>query len=72
MDEKWFGTDSLYSLAKALVQTAKDNGAVGLAAQQCGIDARIVYLKSNNHHDDGILLINQEIIQRLSEMEMTV
>ena len=69
IDSKWFGTDELYDLAYALQMTARKNGAVGLAAQQCGVDARMVYLDNNNN---GRFLLNPHIIQRSSELQMRV
>ncbi len=69
IDSKWFGTDELYDLAYALQITARKNGAVGLAAQQCGVDARMVYL---DNHNGGIFLLNPHIIQRSSELQMRV
>lgn len=40
----WFGTDTLDKVCQILKTTADHHGAVGLAAQQCGINARIVYV----------------------------
>ena len=40
----WFGTDTLANACQILKTTADHHGAVGLAAQQCGINARIVYV----------------------------
>ena len=42
--DKWFGTDTLSQACLLLQTTADHHGAVGLAAQQCGINARIVYI----------------------------
>jgi len=42
---QWLGTPELRAVLQRLRQTALSNGAVGLAAQQCGIDARIIYLQ---------------------------
>ena len=44
-----------------LAQTARQEGAVGLAAQQCGIDARMVYLEGYG------VLVNPHILQRSPE-----
>jgi peptide deformylase len=45
VDERWYGTECLQHAAHRLIITARDYGAVGLAAQQCGVDARMVYLE---------------------------
>jgi peptide deformylase len=48
VDPKWFGTRTLEYAADILTQTAIQEGAVGLAAQQCGINARIVYVQTTS------------------------
>lgn len=45
VDERWYGTECLQHAAHRLIRTAKAQRAVGLAAQQCGVDARMVYLE---------------------------
>jgi peptide deformylase len=40
----WFGTDTLLRACQILQKTAVQHRAEGLAAQQCGVDARIVYV----------------------------
>jgi len=47
--------------ARILQQTCRDNKAVGLAAQQCGVDARIVYMEPN------WTLVNPLIVERSDE-----
>jgi len=72
VESKYFGTDTLIQACRLLKKTAIDNKAVGLAAQQCGVNARIVYLQSA----DGILqqpertMINPRIVQRSPEIQM--
>lgn len=44
VQEQWFQTATLRQAASLLKRTADQNGAVGLAAQQCGVNARMVYL----------------------------
>jgi peptide deformylase len=44
-----FGTDELRTLAKALRNTCRQAGAVGLAAQQCGVDASMVFLETQDY-----------------------
>jgi peptide deformylase len=43
--DAWFGTNALHRACQSLQATALVYGAVGLAAQQCGVNARIVYLQ---------------------------
>jgi len=70
-------------IANALRRTARKNGAVGLAAQQCGIDLSMIFLDdpkllSNNIfsgksiNTGGTFLVNPRIIARSSELEMKV
>jgi len=68
VDARWFGTSTLSRAAHLLERTATQNKAVGLAAQQCGVDARIVYLKSPRK----LFLINPSIVQRSPEIDMRV
>ena len=66
-----------------LVRTAQYHGAVGLAAQQCGINARLIYIQHNppssssskkgeDDDDLGMVLINPRIVGRSPETEMKV
>jgi peptide deformylase len=43
--DAWFGTNALHQACQSLHATALAQGAVGLAAQQCGVNARIIYLQ---------------------------
>jgi peptide deformylase len=54
-----------------LRNTAREEGAVGLAAQQCGIDASLIFI-DNINNDKGIFLVNPRIIHRSPESEMLV
>jgi peptide deformylase len=73
IDSRWYGTPTLQRAARLLSQTAIHEGAVGLAAQQCGVNARMVYLQPvNKIQKDGIVLINPQIIARSPEEQMTV
>ncbi|KAG7339292.1 peptide deformylase [Nitzschia inconspicua] len=85
VEEKWFNTPTLRQAVTLLKRTADRNGAVGLAAQQCGINARIVYLspeattlstrtrkRSNTLSQDGVILVNPYITERSSEADMRV
>ena len=56
----------LQAIAKILKRTADEKGAVGLAAQQCGIDVSLVYLQPN------LFLLNPRIIDRSQETDMKV
>ena len=101
----WLATDTLQRACQLLRTTARAAGAVGLAAQQCGVDARIVFLETTttrtrrsrrrtqtqqqlpnnrlsnawwtpNENDDddneGMILINPEIVHRSPETQMCV
>lgn len=83
--EKWFGTDTLKRACDLLVRTARRNEAVGLAAQQCGVNARIVVLEKEPrtrplrmfHHEmnanpDFIVMVNPTIIDRSPEIDLRV
>ena len=63
--------EELYLVATALRNTAREEGAVGLAAQQCGIDASLIFI-DNVNNKEGIFLVNPRIIQRSPESEMLV
>lgn len=75
---------SIRDIANKLRRTARENGAVGLAAQQCGIDVSMIFLDEskyiNSQHQQeqihldkgGLFLVNPRIIARSSEMEMKV
>lgn len=63
--------EQLYLVATALRNTAREEGAVGLAAQQCGIDASLIFI-DNINNDKGIFLVNPRIIKRSPESEMLV
>ena len=67
VDRRWFGTTTLEQACRLLQQTAQQEGAVGLAAQQCGVDARIVYLEKQ---PKPLLLINPRIVRRSPEESM--
>lgn len=66
VDFKWLGTPVLYRACDLLERTARYEGAVGLAAQQCGVDARMIYLQGYG------VWINPRIVARSSEPEMRV
>ncbi|CAB9498440.1 Peptide deformylase [Seminavis robusta] len=79
-------SSKLQAIANRLQQTADQKGAVGLAAQQCGIDVSLVYLNtSNNNHQNqrqkrdnksnnqhGFFLLNPRIVYRSPETQMRV
>jgi len=60
--------------ANILRDTARREGAVGLAAQQCGVDARMVYLSASRgvFGNDEMVLVNPRIIARSPESSMKV
>ena len=87
VDPKWFGSSTLQYAAEILVETAKTNKAVGLAAQQCGINARMIYISSSSsspsssssstigderRQQQPLVLVNPRIIGRSDERDMNV
>jgi len=66
--------EELATVARALRSTARKEGAVGLAAQQCGVDASILFIDhvSSQRIQQGIALINPRIIRRSPETEMQI
>lgn len=64
VDAHWFGTGTLQKACALLRATSVSEKAVGLAAQQCGVDARIVYLQPEERHP----LINRRSFQRTAEL----
>ena len=66
---EWFGTRELQHACLLLQNTARHYGAVGLAAQQCGMNARIVYLERPLQ---SLIMVNPQIVQRSPETEMRV
>lgn len=74
VDSRWFGSDTLLEACQLLQQTAQQEGAVGLAAQQCGVNARLVYVESPNNRkrDIPLVMINPQIVGRSPETQMCV
>jgi peptide deformylase len=64
----------IQSIARTLQRTAHQKGAVGLAAQQCGIDVSLVYLQTHKPlaRDEGLFLLNPRIVRRSPERDMLV
>ncbi len=60
--------------ATILRDTANREGAVGLAAQQCGVDARMVFLSASDDRNGNsdMVLINPRIVARSPESSMKV
>ena len=62
--------------ASILRDTARKEGAVGLAAQQCGVDVRMIYLSYSSGSDrfgtGDMVLINPRIVARSPESNMKV
>ena len=82
---KILNTPTLHRIGNALRKTARSNQAVGLAAQQCGIQISLIYLetpprqyfyslfnKNSQVNRDGIFLVNPRFIERSSESQMKV
>jgi peptide deformylase len=77
VDSRWFGTSSLARACDILQTTAQAEGAVGLAAQQCGVDARLVYLEKGGGGIVGgggpsLVMVNPHIIGRSPETQLRV
>jgi peptide deformylase len=74
----YFSTNTLQAACHLLKQTARREGAVGLAAQQCGVDANIVFLDSLSSIQQrggmvsSMTLINPRIVKRSPETSMQV
>jgi peptide deformylase len=71
VDESYFNSDVLQQTCDILRNTAVAEGAVGLAAQQCGINARIIYLEVPSYGRNAhMILINPKIEDRSPEINM--
>lgn len=64
--DKWFGTSQLQRVCTLLKSVCLRHRAVGLAAQQCAINARIIYLRNQP------MFVNPHIVQRSPEVDMKV
>lgn len=68
----------LTNISNKLRQTARENGAVGLAAQQCGIDVSMIFLDEPGLLGGGVrvgggsFFINPRIFHRSPEEDMKV
>lgn len=69
VDPTYFGSDTLRRATELLRNKCRNARAVGLAAQQCGIDSRIVYL---DHPRIQMAMINPRIVGRSDERDMRV
>lgn len=67
-----WNSDELKRIAQKLTQTARTNGAVGLAAQQCGVDVSMVFLDYVSKKEKALVMINPRIIERSPELDMQV
>ena len=71
VDTSYINSNMLQKACDILRNTAVAEGAVGLAAQQCGINARIIYLEVPLHgRNTYMTLINPQIQDRSPEIEM--
>jgi peptide deformylase len=68
VEDYWFGTQTLKRVSELLAETAQINKAVGLAAQQCGVNARIVYIEEPKR----ISMVNPQIVGRSEERFMKI
>jgi peptide deformylase len=64
-----FGTDTLKKACDLLRNTAVAAKAVGLAAEQCGVNARIVYLELPR---GALTMVNPRVVNRSPETDMRV
>lgn len=74
----------LRTVARALRNAARREGAAGLAAQQCGVDASLVFVDGvvdpdgrtkdggRGRNERGLFLVNPRIVRRSPESEMRV
>lgn len=79
-----FGTSTLKTVADALRETSRLNGAVGLAAQQCGVQMSMIFLDvtqnqfsyntigNTNKNGSGMFFVNPRFIKRSPESQMKV
>ena len=71
VDTAYFNNNLLRQACEILRNTAIAEGAVGLAAQQCGINAQIIYLEAPLHGKNAyMILINPQIEDRSPEVDM--
>lgn len=68
VSESFLASPTLTQVCQTLQRVARQEEAVGLAAQQCGIDARVVYLDSPR----PLWIINPRIVNRSPEESMKV
>lgn len=67
---EYFGTKCLETVVRQLKETAVRENAVGLAAEQSGVDARIIYLQGSSWFEPELFLINPRIVGRSDEIYM--
>ena len=76
--QQYFGSTALDRACQLLQGTARKEKAVGLAAEQCGVDARIIYLDDrgasarSRQGTDSLVMVNPRIVERSPEAEMKV
>jgi hypothetical protein len=79
----WMGSATLARACDTLARTARHHGAVGLAAQQCGVNARILFLEVDHPISRGrqirrnvatscLILVNPRIVDRSPEVHARV
>lgn len=81
VSSEWIGTRELQQAGEILRTTARKNQAVGLAAQQCGVNARLVFLEYQQSGGFlsrldvaslGLTMVNPIIVARSPEIELQV
>jgi peptide deformylase len=60
-------TPELVATAKEMLQVMKDSNGIGLAANQVGLDIRLIVMTSKTHGD--LILFNPMILKRSPETE---
>jgi peptide deformylase len=75
--QRFFGSAVLTRACQLLQGTARKEKAAGLAAEQCGVDARIIYLDDqgtgrSRYGLDPLVMVNPRIVERSLEAEMKV
>jgi peptide deformylase len=67
-----FGTSTLQTSVETLIRTAQHYQAVGLAASQCGVNARLIVLQQGNNKQRWHVFVNPRIIERSPEADVRV
>lgn len=66
------GTSMLQVAVETLIRTARYHHAVGLAASQCGVNARLIVLQRGNNIHSWHVFVNPRIVERSPEADVRV